>query len=311
MSNLTELELPDDDFENVAVIQAVKVTPKQTDITSYLIEKDGILSLPEKIVYLKVVDKPKWHEKTGIEDFDRGAIIECPVVKNMYATGLTEKERIFLEGLTGFKLHNHFSISETHSFYGKLTGKLQLPNRTIMLDLSKPLDYIKFKFAPNHMLIAADIDEIEDGSNAVATHYVFNEDTEDNKILNSAIKKGEAEEYFAKLTPKERRALYTYLTKENVDNFSQEMISAKLMKYRDENIDKFLEVSKIDKKYVFCYHLINTGINKQIINLGTEGIKYQDTFLGIDIETATEFIYRPENQSTQLRILEHIKAKFA
>ncbi len=311
-------DISDKDFNNVAIIEkprlsAVKEVTKELIVAIEGVPKDAPIyerfRLPNVTIELRPIDKDAWHGKTGVDNFDRGSTIECAVLKSQYQTGLTPNERLFLEDATGFDLSSNFNPNRDHPFYGTLIGRVKLENRTLIFDLSIPLDFIKYKLCLANPMVANSLEEYNTGVSPLATHYIHDETkSEETEIrLMSYVK--EAQKLHETLTPKEQRIVLTALTSSDCSNLTEEGVDARLTSYRLANVHKFLETVKQPKDVLQVKAILILGISKNVLDVSEGSFSYNGITLGHDVDSAAKMLINPENQSIRIQISEHVRNK--
>ena len=70
-------------------------------------------------VQIKPIERVRWHGKTSKEFPNRPVKIEALVdpTTGRYATGLTEEDKVRLEGITGFDLSDIYRNGRPHPFW--------------------------------------------------------------------------------------------------------------------------------------------------------------------------------------------------
>ncbi len=311
-------EIKENDFSNVAVIDKPRLGVITETTKELLIPIDGVpkeapisnrFRLPNAVIELRPIDKDTWHGKTGNDNFDRGSTIECAVFKSQYQTGLTQNEKDFLEAATGFDLSPNFNLNRDHTFYGTLIGRVKLENRTLIFDLSIPLDFIKYKLCIANPLVANSLEDFNTGITPLATHYIHSEeDVEATEIrLMSYIK--EANKILAALAPKEQRMLLAVLNNSDVSNLGEEGVEAKLLAIIQKDVHRFISVAKEPKQLLQSKALLISAITKNIVGMFDNAYSYNSVNLGHDLESSAKYLINPEQQGLRMQIIEHVRNK--
>lgn len=310
-----DVAIPDDDFTGVVYDSDIQVTD-YPEPKSYLIVLDenatNILqkyALPKRIVEVRTIDKDKWHGQKGATDFDKGDRIECAVYKGQFMTGLTREEQLYLEARTKYDLSNTYNLIDVHPFYQTRIGQFVLENGTMLLDLSNPLEYIKFKMITTHYMVYSSLEAIQRNDKPEATHYIFNEEDSNTKEVAKVQFIKRVDEMYNALTVNQRKQVYCITFEADPKMLSDEIIEAKLINYKISNTAAFHDILNQPAEIILNKSLVIMGVNRNIISRDDAGYRYADTQLGYDLDTASKFMAEPVNQLIKARIIEHIKAK--
>ena len=260
-------------------------------------------ALPNTIVELRPLDKVKWHGQTGNLDFDKGISVECLVHKGKFMTGLTQDEQKVLEALTGYNLNPTFNLNIQHPFYQGLIGKLKLLNQLIMLDLSNPIDYIKFKFATQHSHIASSEEEGLSNEKPLATHYIYSEENANTLELNKAAVIKKASKIFESFNIKQLRNLYNVLFESDARMLTDDVVEAKILLFKEQNLTKFIDVAELDKTVLQARSVVIAAVSRNVIQFTGTSYLFDGVTLGYNIEEAARTILAPEHQELKMRII--------
>ena len=239
----------------------------------------------------------------GTEDFDKGSVVECEVNRGRFSTGLTSEERTYLEALTGHTLNDTFVPNKIHEFYQQPVGKLKLLNEVIFLDLSIPLNYIKYKFARNHFAIYSSLEASTTQEKSFATHYIHSEEDENANDISKAALIKKADALLASFNAKQMKHLYNVIFETDARLLDDATIEAKLVLYKTTNVNKFIDKASISKDMLSNISLCYIGIARNIIQYTNGFYSFETTALGTNVEEAGIVLSKPENQEMKIRLV--------
>lgn len=282
------------------------------------------IKLPDnRFAVIKPIETPKWHGKTGKDSFTLGGSTEAfyDETTGGLGTGLSEEilnpnapenkqvsERTFLESLTGQNLNSVFNRTKPHEFWGSKMGRLKLPYRTKILDLSKPYDYIHYKLATVNAMIAPSLQEYKDGYHHTATHYIYDENEINARKANKLTLKREA--YALIQGTPEKPGLSENLQRRAVEVASGQTVRNKdfnaVMVLTDElieaNVEKFLEILKLDNTELNKQSTVIQYLSNGIIYDSGKGYYYEQVLLGYSVTEVVNFLSSSDNSEIRMKL---------
>lgn len=260
-------------------------------------------------VELRPIDFKKWHGKTGKDSFaqEHSSQILYNPKTGKYDTGLTEEEMTKYGSMMGVNLDDVFNPNQPHPYWSTKVAQLRFPNKTLILDITKPLDYIKVKNYKVSPYVANSEKEYQEGLWPNATHILYDESEHIEMEAHKLNKKKEAYKIADKLTKEQKVALIQIILDISVRKQSNEYIDVKLGEIIEgEFINDFLKYSKADKNFVYVKGMVVEALYKNILTKEGSGIYYMSDILGHNVDDVTEYFLNPQNQEIKARILEKL-----
>lgn len=261
------------------------------------------------IVELRPIETSKWHGKTGKDSFtqEHSSQILYNNQTGKYDTGLTEEESEKYGNLMGVDLSDTFNPNQPHPYWSTKTAQLRFPNKTLILDIKKPLDYIKVKNYKVSPYVANSEKEYQEGLWPLATHILYDESEHIEIEAHKLSKKKEAYKLADKLTKEQKIALVQIILDISVRKQSNEYIDVKVGEIIEgEFINDFLKYAKADKQFIYVKGMVVEALYKNILTKEGAGIYYMSDILGHSIDDVTEYFLNPQNQEIKARILEKL-----
>lgn len=275
------------------------------------------------IIEIRPIEKEKWHGKKGAESFQRPITIRAlydPATMG-YATGLsykgvynipenTEKltEAEYYSKLLKYDLSNVYDPDKAHPFWDGPLGSVKLENKTMLLDLSKPLNYVRYKILLSSKYVANSLQDVEKGLFPSATHYIFNEreDIEKKAIKTNMIKQAIIKS--SSLTRTRKIEIINVIENANLKEQSDDFIEVNLARLIETKTKEVLRLMDLDKEDLALHSTILEALQKSVLRKekGKDTILYFGEPIGTDIYDTIQFLKRDENQDVKLRILESI-----
>ena len=275
------------------------------------------------IIEIRPIEREKWHGKKGEESFQRPITIRAlydPAIMG-YATGLsykgeynipenTEKltEAEYYSKLLKYDLSNVYDPDNAHPFWDGPLGSVKLENKTMLLDLSKPLNYVRYKILLSSKYVANSLQDVEKGLFPSATHYIFNEreDIEKKAIKTNMIKQAIIKS--SSLTRTRKIEIINVLENANLKEQSDDFIEVNLARLIETKTKEVLRLMDLDKEDLALHSTILEALQKSVLRKekGKDTILYFGEPIGTDIYDTIQFLKRDENQDIKLRILESI-----
>jgi hypothetical protein len=261
------------------------------------------------LVELRPIENVRWHGKSGKDNFaqDKSSQILYNPSTGKYATGLTEEEAKKYGELMGVDLGDTFNPNKPHEFWSTKVAHLKFPNRTLILDMAKPLDFIKVKNYKASLYVANSEKEYQEGLWPLATHILYDESEHIEIEAHKINKKKEAYKIADKLTKEQKVSLIQILLDISVRKQSNEFIEVKIGEIIEGDlINDFLRYSKLDKQFVYVKGMVVEALYKNILNKEGSGIYYMGDILGHSVDDVVEYFLSPQNQEIKARILEKL-----
>jgi hypothetical protein len=264
--------------------------------------------MDNRIVEIRRIKTEKWHRLKDDQDITRPIII-CPRQVGMkYDTGLTETERVDLEAKTGFDLSLNYNINKPHPFWDSKMAALKLKTAPVLLQLTNPLDFIKYKIALQHPNVATSLDEYEEGLFPSATHYIFDEKIVLEKKASKLQKRNKAITALNKLGKTTKVSMIQIINKKPVANLSNEFIELEMEKILTDHLDKFLALNLMKKDEIFIRAIIMEALFKGILIKDGSAIQFMGDRLGIDFDDTVLYLSKDENNEIKARILSNLNS---
>ena len=259
-------------------------------------------------VEIKPLDKKTWHGKKGKESF--GAPIKLEVLVDArtkrYATGLSpELEKKYTEML-GLDLSSTVIPGKPHPYWSTESATIELPNHTIILDTSIPVEDIKYHNLKASKFVANTMREWEDGLFPFATHVIFSEEEEAEMYASKIEKEYSAIAKATELSLDEKIDLVLILDNKNLRGRSANMVNVELDKVIRNNPSKFLIDSTTDKKRRAVKALVLEAIHRNVLTKEGSSVYYYTERIGYDIEEAVDFLLSDDNQKVKISITEQL-----
>jgi hypothetical protein len=264
---------------------------------------------PNIVELRPIANVKKWHGKEGKDSFtqDHASQILYDSRTGKYATGLTEQEAKEYGAKLGLDLSDMFNPLTPHPFWGTKAAQLKFPNKTLIFDITKPMDFIKVKAYKVSPFVANSEKELQDGMWPEATHILYDESEHVEIEAHKMNKKLEAYKLVDKLTKEQKTSMIQILLDVSVRNQSNDYIDVKLGELIESDlINDFIKLAKSDKKTLFVKGLVTEAIYKNILTKEGAGIYYMGDILGHSIDEVVEYFANPQNQEIKARILEKI-----
>ena len=261
-------------------------------------------------VEIKPLEIKKWHGKKDKESFAQAKTIE--VLYNpdtgKYDTGLTEKEAEELGKKLGLNLNDVYIPEQAHEYWGSKAAKISLPNQTMFLETSKPLEEIKYKNLKASKFVANSLREWEEGLWPDATHVIYSEEEEMADKASKIQKKQKCYSVLSKLSKDEKVNLILIILEESVRGRSDNFVDMRMDEVISEFPDDFLKWAEMDIAELNIRGSILEGLARGILTKEGQSIYYMSERLGFDMEETIGWFSDQNNQKTKVAILEKLTA---
>jgi len=261
------------------------------------------------IVELRPIERTKWHGKKGSESFtqDHASQVLYDSNTGKYATGLSEKEAKEYGKLLGLDLSDTFNPNEPHPYWSTKPAQLKFPNKTLVFDITKPVDFIKVKNYKASPFVANSEKEFQEGKWPLATHILYDESEHVEMEAHKISKKKEAYLLVDKLSKEQKVAIIQIILDTSVRKQSNEFIEVKLAEIIEgDYLNDFLKYAKADKSYLSIKGMVIEALYKNVLTKEGAGIHYMGDILGHNVDDVVEYFTNPQNQEIKARILEKI-----
>lgn len=203
-----------------------------------------------------------------------------------YLTGLSKEEEGELERL--LNVTPGTLNARNVEFWAGI--EIRIKNKTT-LDLSNPMDYVKYKALLNDPKVCPSSMELNKYPSA--EFVIYNEEAEASKEAAKVDVKIEAAEKFHELSEEEKREVLILFGKGSMRLASPNLIKTTLFRLMEENPRLFLNTLKDPnlKTLVFIEKLIEGGVLRK---KGYDYI-YGDDILGSGINSVVDYLNNPKN----------------
>lgn len=262
-----------------------------------------------KIIEVRPIEVKKWHEKTGADSFTRPKKIQALVDSNTmkYATGLTEKEVVDLEKVTGYKLNDHFDIKEQHIFWDGPMGVIKLENNTMFFDISQPLKFIHYKVMKASKYVANSPAAYEAGEFPEATHVIYDEGEQIELKASKIQLKNKAIIELDKLSPDRKRELVLIMRGKDLKGNSDAFLVPALEEIVNTDAALLLELMSSDKKTLSTRALVLEALQKGILRKDGHKIYHMDTHIGGEVEDVVDYLMQDINQDFKMILMSKLQ----
>lgn len=268
--------------------------------------------MENNIVTIKPLELDKWHGKKGREQFNQPHVIRVLVDKfGKYATGLDEKTRTELEDKLGYNLSDVYIANVAHEFWDSAAGKISLPAvNDLKLDLSNPLQKLKYYNIKASKYVANSIQEYNLGEYPEATHYIFSDENEIENKVTGAKSRQLGYKLLAEMPDGKKNALGWILLGQDLSKQSTDYKDVKLEEFLLSSPKQFVEASQMNKEELQGRKLILEGVSKGVLTKDSAGaFFYLGNKIGFDLPTAVHYITDPNNSDFRVRVMQVIQGE--
>lgn len=261
------------------------------------------------IVEVRPIEKERWHQKKGKEDFSRPKVIRALVdaSTNLYCTGLTDKDIEKLKEMgVKYDLTPFFSQSEAHPFWDSEIASVKLPNYPVFFDTDNPLDYIRVKILKASPFVANSIREFDEGLYPRALFVIIDEAEEVEAKASKIAMKNKAFMEVAQLSKERKIQLILILKGKNLKGKSDDFVDVEMDNLLEKEAQSLLSLLEKDKEDVALRALVVEALQKNVLQKKGAKYYYFDAMLGSDIEDVIKYFKDVENQELKLRIMSQL-----
>jgi len=263
-------------------------------------------------VEIRYIYRKRWHGLNKKDDFKQPTRIKALVNPETYEykTGLSEKDIKSLKDKgVQYDLSNSFDQETPHSFWDTRKASLELTQEPVFLNTDVTLSFIHFKLAQASDQVANSWEDYEKGLYPEATHYIHNAEATAEIKASKIQKTNEAIMAIASLNKKEKLDLVLVMKNKDLSNMSDNFLITELDNILKEDAQGVLTELKRDKVVRTLTALVNKAIIKGVIIKKRYSYEYLDGKIGDTIEDVIEFLQKPENNDTKIRIIQATNVK--
>lgn len=260
------------------------------------------------LVEIRPLPEKKWHGKKGKESFAQTKTIQAlyDVDTSKYATGLTPEEAAHYGKILGVDLSDTFNPLEPHSFWDSKPGEIKLENRTMILDTSKPMDFVKVRVMKASKYVANSMKDAEDNKFPDASHVIFDEEEEVSLKASKVQKRRQAILIASKMSKEDKISMIQLLSDKSFRGKSDDFIDVEIDEVINEKVDDFLKYANMGREEVSVRARVLELIMRNILTKEGGSIYYMGELIGMDYEAAVEWFKNPQNSRIKVSILEKL-----
>lgn len=269
-----------------------------------------VLPTKSTLIEIRPIQRKSWHGKTGKESFKRPiklrALVDGETMR--YATGLTPKEITALKEEKGinYDLSDNYDADKPHPFWDSSLPIIKLENATMFIDISLPLDYIKYKILKESRFVANSVALYDAGTYPDATHVIFSE-IEEAEVLASKIEiENNAVIACSTLSPDKKIQIAMVLGDKNLKGQSASFITVEMNKIIKKDPQEFLRLVNADAAELYCHSLVLNALQQSVLRKDGHRVLYMDSPIGGSSLEAAQYLAKEENQDIKLSILSKI-----
>ena len=238
---------------------------------------------------------------------ERHTIIPYVNKSRKYVTGLNEADIKYLKSVgVKYDLDDNYITDTPHPLWDSQEIKVDLLNTpTFLYPYRSPLDYIKWKFISVSEYVYSSESEMEEGGKPQATHYIFNEEIEDEIKAKKLLKNYNLIQTFLSFKENEKRSFLTMVFNEDFSDKSSDSLISKYEEAINDKPDLVLKYINNSPGELSDKAFILKAIAKGIIRKNKKGLKYFDVDLGFTVEDAYNTLNTPDN----VELFNNIKEK--
>lgn len=261
-------------------------------------------------IEVRPIESKRWHGKKGKESFTRPKKIQALVDGDSltYATGLSPEEAEEYGRKLKKDLSNVFDPDSTHEFWDSPMGVIKLENNTMIFDTTKNLDFVHVKIMKASKFVANSMKEYEEGKYPEATHVIFDESEEVEKLAKKVEIEERAVKEVADLSVRQKRDIILILSEKSAKGKSDSYVTVKMSELVKSNPKSVLRLIDTESEEVAVHALIVECLQNSILTKKGHKISYHDSVLGSDIEDVIEYLLKDENQTLKLRLTEQVNS---
>lgn len=238
-----------------------------------------------------------------------GAFVDPSTLR--YATGLTEKDKEYLEEIKcPYNYKDTYIHNEPHEFWDSQLAKISLESTPQFLyPYRTALDFLKWKYLTVSAYIYNSEEEMLQGLKPQATHYIYNE-SEELELKASKLQRIEdLRNKVSKLSMARKRNVLAVLENENLSSKPDSYVTVKLSEIIDqeERMSELENLLNEDNSYISLLADIKMAIFKDVLTKKKEGIFFFESNLGYSEEDVAEFLGDKKNQELLLSIKSKLK----
>ena len=261
------------------------------------------------IVEVRPIERERWHQKRGKENFSRPRVIRALVDSStsLYSTGLSESDIAMLreKGVT-YDLTPFFNQNAPHPFWDSEIATVKLPNYPVLFNTDNPLEFIRLKILKASPFVANSIRELDEGLFPSALFVIIDESEEVEAKASKIALKNKAFMEVAKLSKERKIQLILILRGKNLKGKSDDFVDVEMDNLLEKETQSLLSLLEKDKEDVALRALIVEALQKNVLQKKGAKYYYFDAMLGSDIEDVIKYFKDVENQELKLRIMSQL-----
>lgn len=263
------------------------------------------------LVKIKPLPVKKWHNKVNNEAFGQARVIEAlyDPIKGELATGLTDEEAAEYGKRLNANLTNIINPEEPHPFYSSKVAWVKLPNATVVLDTTKPLDFVKVKMIKANKFVANSLNQYNEGLFPEATHYIIDEEEEVSIKALRGQKLQKASEILRDMSADKKIALIQVISNKNLKGKSNDYIDAEVLDILENNIDDFFTAIEYGSEKILVKAQVKELLQKNILTKQGTAIFYMGDAIGVDEDDAARWFQEPNNVNIRMNILNKLEKR--
>jgi hypothetical protein len=292
------LSSPKEEVVNAAAIMTAKLPNKDKEsvreaLANKMSGKVAIIPLYE-LAWPLNKDEFKMGNEKFIKYNGAGETLVPTSKKTMYIIDFSNEEAEILEEM--LELPRLTLSKQISNQYWSTEGRIMINPVSDQLDLSIPMDYIKYCVLRGHKRVANS--EAERDQWPFAQWVMSNAHEVQSNHNKFHEVRAEAYEKFSKFSDGERRKL-AYILGHNVQDMNDNDVNEILYTMIDATPAEFIKATEMPHKAerTLLQKLISTGVARESNN----GIEYGDHFLGATRALAAAFLADPKNQNMKIQ----------
>lgn len=249
------------------------------------------------IILLRHAKKETW---SGVSQYDRCSTTLRALLTRSGSinTGLTAEDEKRLEIALGYPEGHLSKVSEFWHIFG-----VQVGPKGETLDISKPLDELKYLMCKSHKLVAEGYDRLTPSKDFI----LINKEAEAESKNRVNRKKREAIHEFDKMTPEQMRKCLRILGV-NATNSSPEVVESTLYDYIETNANDFF-TKWVDNKDKDIEYLIQQAVAKNVLRRNKTTYYYGTDVVGNSLEDTIAYLKDKANSDIRKAIQSAVESK--
>ncbi len=271
------------------------------------------------LVEVRPLPVEKWHGKKNKESFAQTKVYEVAVNPDTgkYETGLTEKEAKEYGIALGVDLSDTYTHEQAHPYFSLKPAWMALPNHTLLLDSSKPAEFVKIKNMKASGKIANSMKEWQEGLYPEATHVIFDEEQEVTEKASRIQLRQKATFLLPKMSTDDKANIILVLSNKslkfgglkNLKGRSTDFIDVEIAEIIDNDPLEFMRVANMGREEVSLRAKVLELVTRNVLTKEAGSYYYMGEVLGMDYESTVDWFRDPQNSKMKVLILEKLQTK--